>query len=739
MAMSPPKINNTAFDVLCDNTLAHMLCFLDFKSAMTFSRLTANALRHRMIPSSKEGEVNQAYQHVWRSIFTRHGFVPLDETADKQVDFAEACMERCKLFLNLSGNSKKSRAARRGCFNLPDRHFLFVPVTPPVDDDDSIWDEEMAPPVYFDCSSFVLTNPGVSGEIIFLDPFFGSLVIRGCCTENAVCPNELIMEQAVMDASELSQKANELGLDRGDDEDIVGEGVIDEIYQSDHIEQYTKPPTQFLIDVEDYHQIDLSDYFVLANKNQRREGEHELILGEDDEVDIDYIGIECKSVLGNSHEIEGTMVSVGRSLVSDNEGWGDSQVCTEMICWKRIGTTGCFDERFVCRLRSSYHCLEICPQFNRLYVVFPFGEGPFRRFDVEIQDEETDSMDFEGGGRVVVCYPLLDYPVDNNEDVIVGPRYFPQPLFSMRCCHSVSTIVIDPSGVTILVGTKGGTIESWTTQAEPGAALLNIMYVHQLVDNAMKSRDSSLRMMEAASPMSNVRVDSHLLGTEGPPQESSEPPIAPDSSEFFVSPRNFVNENAVEYIHVVEDDDDDNTIPVMTIATGITSFHYPSHLSLNKTGFVTLQHKHGESSTLLLWKSFPQGNFGICSRVKLPLCSRRKPCINYDGRRLVVFGQDHIGMVILVYHVLTTWEDLDMFETKNDGSAGVENFTIPGRIRFVNRIRHIGLGGFEYFESTYMTCNERFLVVNTKTGNLLGGGRSHTTDGLLVIDLEDHL
>jgi hypothetical protein len=35
----------------------------------------------------------------------------------------------------------------------------------------------------------------------------------------------------------------------------------------------------------------------------------------------------------------------------------------------------------------------------------------------------------------------------------------------------------------------------------------------------------------------------------------------------------------------------------------------------------------------------------------------------------------------------------------------------------------------------HMTCNERFLIVNTNTGNLLGS--SPYAEGLLVIDLQD--
>jgi hypothetical protein len=96
-------------------------------------------------------------------------------------------------------------------------------------------------------------------------------------------------------------------------------------------------------------------------------------------------------------------------------------------------------------------------------------------------------------------------------------------------------------------------------------------------------------------------------------------------------------------------------------------------------------------------------------------------------------------MIILVYHVLNTNEDMAVFQAaKDDSSGGVTNFTNPPRIRFANRIRNAALGGLEYFDHIHMACNERFIVINTKTGNLSSGSSVPYAEGLLVIDLEDH-
>ena len=77
--------------------------------------------------------------------------------------------------------------------------------------------------------------------------------------------------------------------------------------------------------------------------------------------------------------------------------------------------------------------------------------------------------------------------------------------------------------------------------------------------------------------------------------------------------------------------------------------------------------------------------------------------------------------------------ELNKRTTENSG--GVVNVDGLEHIVYVNRIRHAGLGGVEYYDNIFMTLNERFVVVNTKTGNLLDNSGG-SCEGLLVIDLE---
>lgn len=76
-------------------------------------------------------------------------------------------------------------------------------------------------------------------------------------------------------------------------------------------------------------------------------------------------------------------------------------------------------------------------------------------------------------------------------------------------------------------------------------------------------------------------------------------------------------------------------------------------------------------------------------------------------------------------------------QKSTEKSGGVIN--LDGEmIEYVHRIRHAGLGGLEYYDNLFMTLNERFLVVNTKTGNLLDSNEDKTSEGLVVIDLEQY-
>jgi hypothetical protein len=73
----------------------------------------------------------------------------------------------------------------------------------------------------------------------------------------------------------------------------------------------------------------------------------------------------------------------------------------------------------------------------------------------------------------------------------------------------------------------------------------------------------------------------------------------------------------------------------------------------------------------------------------------------------------------------------------SEHSGGCYNLSNPPQVRFANRIRHVALGGINRFDTLHLTSNERFIIVNTKTGDLLSGASFPFSEGLLVIDLNE--
>mmetsp|Transcript_57030 Transcript_57030/g.138927 ORF Transcript_57030/g.138927 Transcript_57030/m.138927 type:complete len:290 (-) Transcript_57030:209-1078(-) len=180
------------------------------------------------------------------------------------------------------------------------------------------------------------------------------------------------------------------------------------------------------------------------------------------------------------------------------------------------------------------------------------------------------------------------------------------------------------------------------------------------------------------------------------------------------------------------------------ICAPVDSIFVPKHLPVAAAGFITLHYSRDEGSSLILWRYFgTPGSMELkpSSIINLRLSSRRKARVTYDGNRIIVLGEDHIGVIILVYQVsngnapFPIESDFDAMTCEHSG--GVYNLTNPPQIRFRNRIRHVALGGINRSDTLHLTSNERFIIVNTKTGDLLTGASFPFSEGLLVIDLKD--
>ncbi|CAB9516053.1 expressed unknown protein [Seminavis robusta] len=675
--MAEAEAQFSPLDYLSNETLSYVLSFCDFGSAVQFCRGINRSLRQ---------DFRQGDHFLWKDMFHRQCFsMPLLAHSSEAVpmfDFLEETRKRRQLARNLLAPKKKKKGtlpARSRCFNLPNRMFHFVPVTP--DGLVAEWDDP--PPVDFGCDSFILTSPACGGEMVSLDPFHGTLVVHESCLNNAVSSDEAMMEQAVMEAANLFPGNRE---NRG---------------CGDTTTQIKKDPSQVLFCLE--NDIDVDACFPPLH-----DGGHDGA-----EIDVGYHGIDSKCLLNErTGALEGTMIAVGRMITRETGTQLNGvieQVVTELLTWERRKDTAKsgskrntnsheFGARKLCRFPWSFRTIDVCATHNRVYVSFDSNDGPSAETNLGSNSHVSRST--------VVVYPLVSYPTHtfgmrSSEASSGGCRTnYQEPECFIHCRAKVSSLSVDPTGETLMVGTEAGTCEVWK--------------IHS--DKCGKARAKRAAIVNIKSSMSKALRNSREESNDNNNQRLDD-----DSSRM------------------------ERTLLTILNRPKIVSFHHASHCPFAKCGFVTLQHSATDGSSLLLWhkakdSSSSNDAYRIVSMINLPLSGiTRAPRVTYDGRRILVFGQDHIGLIVLVYQVLASFEDVSLFKdaTLEEASGGVYNLTNPSRVRFANRIRHAALGGLQYYDSIHMTCNDRYIVVNTKTGNLLGESTSPCAEGLLVIDLQD--
>jgi hypothetical protein len=730
---------------LSEDEVGLILSFTDFPTAARTALTVSKSWRERLVQKG-------SFQHVWKNMYRQQHFsveqlVPSclnSISTSASVDYIQQARFRRQLLLNLTQKkTKKSKQPARNkpnhhrtsCFNLPDRFFSFLPVTPV---EDQMFDWEDPPPVNFDCDSFMLTSSGISGEMLMLDPFSGVVSVYENVLEKAVKSDDGMMEQAMLEATSLidddyihrrrptSTPSSSSSMptpgtgtpdhpyhnlmdpyhhqhpaEEGEDE-LVTDAFDNPVFQNHYMDPYHTAQRQVLIDAQDYFDINLSDYFERradgggANDNNDNDNEAP------EEVEVNYLGTEAKIILQGDGVVTGSMVAVGRAVSNAPLSGARSRRCVELMAWFRYSNDhsqpnnnkkSMYGDRHVCRFPSGFHSIGICAVNRRVYVGFRTGDGPsLPGIDTDIRinnnNEGNNNNEVNAGlGRsTIVVYPLVPFlpkeATDTPRRSHSTPSYFPDPILLIQCGESTSAIAVSATGNELLIGTANCRFQVWDigftgsgNDSVPAAKRMETLDLKACLRAALKSIRPS--------------------GYDGEPNLNESP---------------------------------------------IRDFHVPRHLSIATCGFLTAQHNRNDGTTVVLWRKGVSGGYEAQSMISLPLSARRLPKIHFDGRRLIVFGQDHIGMIILVYHVLNTNEDMAIFQAvKDDSSGGVTNFTNPPRVRFANRIRNAALGGLEYFDHIHMTCNERFIVINTKTGNLSSGSSVPYAEGLLVIDLEDHV
>jgi hypothetical protein len=138
-------------------------------------------------------------------------------------------------------------------------------------------------------------------------------------------------------------------------------------------------------------------------------------------------------------------------------------------------------------------------------------------------------------------------------------------------------------------------------------------------------------------------------------------------------------------------------------------------------------------------------DWDLLAVINVPLRLRPLSQFHLDQNRLVIFGADHIGCIIMIYQFIsadteTLVADTMLRRPSANGSGGLHTFHdtkgVP-RVRFVSRIRHpaMNLSGLDPHQQQVLqlACNERFIVVRTGRGNQIDEAAGES-DGLFIID-----
>eukprot|EP00529_Nitzschia_sp_RCC80_P005332 CAMPEP_0113483128 /NCGR_PEP_ID=MMETSP0014_2-20120614/23275_1 /TAXON_ID=2857 /ORGANISM="Nitzschia sp." /LENGTH=1022 /DNA_ID=CAMNT_0000376667 /DNA_START=94 /DNA_END=3163 /DNA_ORIENTATION=+ /assembly_acc=CAM_ASM_000159 len=707
---------------------------------------------------------------------------------------------------------------------------------------------QQPPPVVFECDSFVLTSPGVSGELVFLDPFDGRLQVLRDIKTHCVASDEAMMEHAMVQATKailtgasgsasggasggdaknskinaVKTKTKSIPIQKhtiddssslwsrssaghcnnnnsndDDDDDIDAEiagAAIDESIYRNHTQstRLHHADTQELLSDNEYFTFDITPYFVDrggGGGGGNDNGGLRAAFGED-EFDLCYVGVDARPIMEfdeynqnhksrtsspsssfSSSRITGFMAAVGRTVTNINH---DDMVCSELTVWKRKNISildnedikkhnngegrrdddedhnnnnpSYYKTKFVCRFRSNLELVDFDPRTDRAFVLKSGGSGlensrahNMNHRSTTTRISTTTTVSRRRNNLVINIYPMIECDDDDesNDDIDGGhndcldsvptTKYFPTPLASVCCDGQPRCFAVDGTGNTLVVGTDAPAIEVWDVQCNKKPRRMEVLDVRKTL---RKSINDFLGIVHTTCHGRRNTLTSSR-------KSASHTASAADQNASSRAERN-VDTPDVSLVALERQPN------LPHICAPVDSIFVPKHLPATAAGFVTLHYSRDEGSSLILWRYIgTPGSMELTpsSIINLRLSTRRKPRVTYDGNRIIVLGEDHIGVIILVYQVSNGNESFPV-ETDFDAmtcehSGGVYNLTNPPQIRFRNRIRHVALGGINRSDTLHLTSNERFIIVNTKAGDLLTGASFPFSEGLLVIDLKD--
>lgn len=566
------------------------------------------------------------------------------------------------------------------------------------------------PPVDFQCPSYILTSLSTGGEYVFLDPFDGSLSVHSDIMAHVVPKTCIDFELGLGLDLDLNL---DMGMEAENCENAKKCQSIST--HTSCSETLFSVQDYFQLDLHEYFQpqnpLQRQDH--LRQRDQHR---HPYIeLAQDNEIEVGWMGIDSHVIIDEEENMVGNMIFAARELSADRNDFflgqgqehapmGEFKSCTELLAWKKSHHNGNYGKRYTCRMDGTPYFMEVCAVKEVVYACFSPGRSdPYG--DVMERNERNsngagggdgieDAADFDDNGFAIKhnnqirIFSLIENDDEHMSGVGKRQRYFPDLQETISCSNPVTSFVSESTGSHLIVGTDNGVVEIWNVQAEA--------YLCERINIRTRMRAMAKARTLAVQPETKIEIDEitrvneqqeqqcrnqislemdidtndcgsafedegvnmipftdhrmpyasaldHLNETMQSEHDATEPDDYNDNGPFNV--RGDVS---------MEQDDCDNMLSLSQckLNRAINHIFLPKHLNIYKAGFVSMQHHKSEGTALMLWQYGKSGSFDIVSMVNLPLSTQRRPQVAYDGKRLVVFGQDHIGLIILVYRVL---------------------------------------------------------------------------------------
>lgn len=669
----------------------------------------------------------------------------------------------------------------QSCFSIPNDCFKFIPVHGQMSSNGNIQvlhqNNDDMPPVDFTCTSYLLTSPSTGSEFVLLNPISGEITVY-----NDV--KDLVSTTKEENEGNIRQELFQSIFGRGVSTAATAQASIVSSQANDssngHSQSHTRNRQETLFSVQNYFNLNIADYFGRNDDGNENRNGFQAALSRDDEIVVEWLGIDSHCIYDtqSSSTLTGNAILAARELSVNREEnvqnfaanmrQSDEKTCTELILWKKmIGEDDYASRKLLCRVKGSPYYMDTCPCKDITFISLEYGNCYDQAYEssptFNTKSRSDDHIDNDSyledqilgykRSRNIHIFPLI--PEGDVESR--NKRFYPSTYKTIRCDRPVSAFCFDSMDSNLIVGTEGGKLEIWKygetierVQLIDTVDILLKTNLNSVNETPIRNGDCTIATSESDADVASLTDDNMMSNFTREEEEFSRTRAVSFASALDHFNDSLANEESSESdeFHdsdssLDEDDDVLSSLSQCNPRHAVCQIILPKHSNARKTGFVTMQHDRSEGTSLTLWQyNKAASQFEISSIINLPLSPQRRPQVSFDGKRLVVFGQDHIGLIVLIYRVFSLKEDnqIDLGignAMQQETSGGVISIKSKKTVVYMNRIRHASLGGIEYYDSIFLTMNERYIILNTKSGDLGAVSNASTmNDGLLMIDLD---